>query len=215
MQKSQGNRRGRNFCVRVSPEDMAKAVESGFGSQGPLAFGPWLLWRSTLDLFPTRALPGPGAGIARPGLVMPSEHGIAGAGIVQLEKENSGQAMPRRRILDLCGGSGAWSKPYKDAGYLVDIVTLPKTDLKSLLGVEHCVHGILAAPPCTEFSVAKNGRKRDIATALETVSACLMIVAYSRPVWWALENPGSGLLRRWLGRPRDVFQPHDFGDPWT
>ena len=27
-------------------------------------------------------------------------------------------------ILDLCGGSGAWSKPYKDAGYDVRIIDL-------------------------------------------------------------------------------------------
>ena len=26
------------------------------------------------------------------------------------------------RILDLCGGSGAWSQPYRDAGYDVEIV---------------------------------------------------------------------------------------------
>jgi ubiquinone/menaquinone biosynthesis C-methylase UbiE len=25
-------------------------------------------------------------------------------------------------ILDLCGGSGAWSKPYKDAGYDVRVL---------------------------------------------------------------------------------------------
>lgn len=28
-------------------------------------------------------------------------------------------------ILDLCGGTGSWSKPYKDAGYDVRVITLP------------------------------------------------------------------------------------------
>jgi hypothetical protein len=28
-------------------------------------------------------------------------------------------------ILDLCGGTGAWSKLYKDAGYDVRLITLP------------------------------------------------------------------------------------------
>ena len=32
-------------------------------------------------------------------------------------------------ILDLCGGTGAWSKPYKDAGYDVKLITLPKYNL--------------------------------------------------------------------------------------
>ncbi len=50
-------------------------------------------------------------------------------------------------ILDLCGGTGSWSKPYLDAGYDVRVVTLPAMDVRRF---EHHgpVHGILAAPPC-------------------------------------------------------------------
>lgn len=32
-------------------------------------------------------------------------------------------------ILDLCGGTGSWSKPYRDAGYDVRVITLPHYDL--------------------------------------------------------------------------------------
>ena len=32
-------------------------------------------------------------------------------------------------ILDLCGGTGSWSKPYRDAGYDVRVITLPCYDL--------------------------------------------------------------------------------------
>jgi len=32
-------------------------------------------------------------------------------------------------ILDLCGGTGAWSKPYKEAGYDVRLITLPDYDI--------------------------------------------------------------------------------------
>jgi hypothetical protein len=32
-------------------------------------------------------------------------------------------------ILDLCGGSGSWSKPYKEAGYDVRLITLPDNDV--------------------------------------------------------------------------------------
>jgi len=36
-----------------------------------------------------------------------------------------------KRILDLCGGSGSWSKPYKDAGYNVINVTIPEYDVRT------------------------------------------------------------------------------------
>ena len=32
-------------------------------------------------------------------------------------------------ILDLCGGTGSWSKPYRDAGYDVRVITLPENDV--------------------------------------------------------------------------------------
>lgn len=32
-------------------------------------------------------------------------------------------------ILDLCGGTGSWSKPYREAGYDVRLITLPHYDL--------------------------------------------------------------------------------------
>lgn len=32
----------------------------------------------------------------------------------------------KKIILDLCGGTGSWSKPYKDAGYDVRNITLPE-----------------------------------------------------------------------------------------
>jgi site-specific DNA-cytosine methylase len=98
-------------------------------------------------------------------------------------------------------------------------MTLPDWDIRQIdtfkLRADHPeVRGILAAPPCTEFSLAKNGQERDFAKGLETVCACLRIIACFRPAWWALENP-VGYLGRWLGRPRDVFEPHEFGDAWT
>lgn len=32
-------------------------------------------------------------------------------------------------ILDLCGGTGAWSQPYAEAGYDVRVITLPDYDI--------------------------------------------------------------------------------------
>lgn len=118
-------------------------------------------------------------------------------------------------ILDLCGGTGSWSKPYSDAGYDVRLVTLPKNDVRLYIPPEN-VHGILAAPPCTMFSLARTTAKtpRDFIGALSVVDACLRIVWKTKPKWWALENP-TGLLRRFLGKPTTTFNPCDYGDAYT
>jgi ubiquinone/menaquinone biosynthesis C-methylase UbiE len=36
-------------------------------------------------------------------------------------------------ILDLCGGTGAWSLPYKEAGYDVRNITLPDYDVMTYI----------------------------------------------------------------------------------
>ena len=119
-----------------------------------------------------------------------------------------------RIILDLCGGTGAWSKPYVEAGYDVRLVTLPDSDVRIYTPPDN-VHGILAAPPCTEFSWAKHfhGKDKyshDFIAGLEIVSACMRIILTSNPSWWALENP-RGYLRKWIGEPGWSFDPWEFG----
>jgi hypothetical protein len=124
--------------------------------------------------------------------------------------------MKRKIILDLCGGTGSWSKPYKDAGYDVRLITLPEFDVRSYEPPKN-VYGILAAPPCTEFSIAKNGshRKRDFEGGINIVIACLNIIwkcrCQNRLGFWALENP-VGYLRQFLGKPNYTFYQWWFGD---
>lgn len=118
-------------------------------------------------------------------------------------------------ILDLCGGTGSWSRPYKAAGYDVRVITLPTYDVKTYNPPRN-VYGILAAPPCTEFSFlnCKNEpRKRDEAAGMEIVNACIRIINKCNPIFWALENP-VGHLRKYLGTPQLTFQPWWYGDPW-
>lgn len=112
-------------------------------------------------------------------------------------------------ILDLCGGTGSWSRPYKDAGYDVRVITLPDYDVLIYEPPEN-VYGILAAPPCTEFSIAKGNKPRDLADAILIVNACLSIIQKCRPTFWALENP-VGLLRQYIGKPSMTFQQWQFG----
>lgn len=54
--------------------------------------------------------------------------------------------MDKKIILDLCGGSGSWSRPFKQAGYDVRLITLPDYDVLTYEPPEN-VWGILAAPP--------------------------------------------------------------------
>jgi hypothetical protein len=134
-------------------------------------------------------------------------------------------------ILDLCGGTGAWSKPYREAGYDVRLVTLPEWDVcrvqlvegglllcktDNTLRVVRCsdVYGIFAAPPCTEFSIAKNAAPRDFINAMKVVEACMRIVwhcrIYGHPKFWAMENP-RGFLRQFMGKPTFTFYQWQFG----
>ena len=118
-----------------------------------------------------------------------------------------------RIILDLCGGTGSWSRPYREAGYDVRVVTLPMDDVRTYLPPQN-VHGILAAPPCTEFSIVKDHKlPRDLDGALDIVRACQRIIDHCAPAFWAIENP-VGYLRDSLGAPVYSFQPWWFGDGW-
>lgn len=142
-------------------------------------------------------------------------------------------------ILDLCGGTGSWSRPYKEAGYEVYVVTLPEYDvfdivlsndnvyLKNRNGVITEIHardvyGILAAPTCTMFSLARTTAKlpRDFKGAIALVQKCLEVVWYCRQQpdsklkFWALENP-LGYLRQFIGRPSYTFSPEEFGECYT
>lgn len=189
------------FCLRLTDEERVALERLRRRVGGPRALGPWLKWAALRDSARLEAV----IPEAPPGAVLPE---VKDAWSVPLEQ---------RTILDLCGGTGAWSKPYREAGYPTRIVTLPHDDVRTWKLPPQDgwrAWGVLAAPPCTEFSLAKNGQVRDIRRALEVVGACFRIIHSARPRWWALENP-VGLLRHWLGEPRDSWEPCDFGDPWT
>lgn len=119
-------------------------------------------------------------------------------------------------ILDLCGGTGSWSKPYKDAGYDVRVITYPENDVRQYEPPKN-VYGILAAPPCTMFSLARTTAKtpRDFKGAIEVVNACISIIQKCRIEgtlkFWALENP-LGYLRQFIGIPKLTYNPFDYGD---
>lgn len=117
-------------------------------------------------------------------------------------------------ILDLCGGTGSWSKPWADAGWEVRLVDLPNDVRLIKFDPNLYVEGIFAAPPCTKFSYARNrypATEGEIKDALSIVDACLRAVIIYKPRWWALENPRA-LLRHWLGPSRLEFEQWEYGD---
>jgi len=141
----------------------------------------------------------------------------------------------KKIILDLCGGTGTWSKPYADAGYDVRVITwpnydarlwpskrsksmrLPKEfdDIRIYIGK---IYGILAAPPCTVFAGSGARWKRtdeDMIEGISILDACIRIIFVLKPNgFWVLENP-VGKINKWLGNPIFTFNPCDFGDPYT
>jgi hypothetical protein len=139
-----------------------------------------------------------------------------------------------RVIVSLCDYSGAWCRPYIEAGYTViqldmkhgDDVTDYEGTMGGILSVlaetagtlnPSRVVGVLAAPPCTDFTVsgaqywpAKDAGGRT-AQSLAVVQGCLRIIASCNPDWWALENPVGRLpkLLPAIGKPW-YFHPCDY-----
>lgn len=146
--------------------------------------------------------------------------------------------MTNKIILDLCGGTGAWSVPYKENGYDVRNITLPEYDVRKYVTTKDGItfdgenwiefkdiYGILAAPPCTMFSFARTKAKkpRDLEGGMQIIIACLDVVwqcqarvisdqqKYSPLKFWALENPYYAMTKWFLGKPAFIFQPYEFG----
>ena len=121
----------------------------------------------------------------------------------------------KKIILHLCADIGSDSRFYG----LSDDYEVIRIGEK--IGVENYtppqnVHGIIANPPCTDFSTARaSGKARDVAAGMFLVNECLRIIRECKPVWYVIENPATGALREILGKPDAVYQPWQYGSPWT
>ena len=121
----------------------------------------------------------------------------------------------KKNILHLCADLGSDSWYYQqDKDYNVIRVG-------AAIGVENFtpdfpVHGIIANPVCTEFSTAVGFHiMRDLEKGMFLVNHCLRIIAETNPAFWVIENPANGRLKELLGDPDMVYQPWEFGSPWT
>jgi hypothetical protein len=123
-------------------------------------------------------------------------------------------------ILHLCADTGSDTKPYRDAGYTVILVGKD-------MGVENYgkgrvyeppqeVYGIIANPVCLEFSTARStGRARNPEKGMEIVRECQRIIEECNPKFWVIENPATGRLKDFLGKPVMTYEPWHYGSPWT
>ena len=104
--------------------------------------------------------------------------------------------LTKKRMLDLFTGTGSVGKVYRRLGY--DVTTLdidPKWqpdicadilswDYRKKFRPGH-FHTVVVGLPCTEFSIAKTTKKRDLDTANRLAQAALKLVAYIKSQrWW-------------------------------
>jgi site-specific DNA-cytosine methylase len=122
----------------------------------------------------------------------------------------------KKIIIQLCADTGSDTKLYQDdPDYEVILIG-------SKIGVENYhppknVYGIIANPPCTHFSSVRTSAKipRNEEEGLRLVRECQRIIEEASPTFWVIENPATGLLKKHLGKPQFVYQPWEFGSPWS
>lgn len=133
-----------------------------------------------------------------------------------------------KHLLSLFDHSGGWSKPFREVAevFQVDIklgIDILEWDYKAW-GKDKNVVGVLAAPPCTHFTVSGNQywneKDKDGRTAemIKLVEKTIEIIEYFNPKFWALENP-VGRIEKCVpylkGKRCFSFNPCDFGDAYT
>ena len=118
-------------------------------------------------------------------------------------------------ILHLCADLGSDSYFYQqDSNYEVLMVGED-------IGVENFstdreVYGVIANPVCTELSTARGFHlENDMEKGMFLVEHCMRIITEVKPKFWVIENPANGRLKDVLGKPKLVYQPWQYGSPWT
>lgn len=126
-----------------------------------------------------------------------------------------------KTILHGCADTGSDTLPYeRDPAYERILVG-------SAIGIENYhpdrpIHGGYFNPVCTQFSPVRRGKPgqnyphvSNPEEGMGMVRECLRVIEEAQPNWWVIENPAMGSLRKFLGKPRFVYQPWQFGSPWT
>lgn len=119
-----------------------------------------------------------------------------------------------KTILHLCADIGSDSYPYQlDPNY--NVIKIGKD-----IGVENYhpdipIHGIIANPVCSEFSNLHSFNQYKKEPDLSMIEHCIRIIKKVNPIWWIIENPAAGRMKEYLGKPDYIYQPWQYGSPWT
>lgn len=121
----------------------------------------------------------------------------------------------KKVILHLCADIGSDSIFYQLSDEY-EVIKIGKE-----IGVENYtppdnVYGVIANPVCTEFSTVTGFDKvGDLEKGMILVNHCLRIIKECKPFFWVIENPANGRLKEFLGKPKLIYQPWEYGSPWT
>lgn len=134
----------------------------------------------------------------------------------------------KKIILHLCADIGSDSFPYQlDDNYrVIKIGKEYGVESVDFVDGDWCykwewirakdIVGIIANPPCTEFSTARSdGKARENEIGYTIVDHCKRIIEEVNPEWWVIENPARGTLKNYLGEPTYKYEPWHYGSPWT
>lgn len=121
----------------------------------------------------------------------------------------------KKIILHLCADLGSDSLFYQQSDEYEVIMVGEKIGVENYHPPEN-VYGIIANPVCTELSTLHGfDKQRDIKKGMFLVNHCIRIMNICNPRFWVLENPYNGHLKDKIGHPYYVYQPWEFGSPWT
>lgn len=131
-------------------------------------------------------------------------------------------------ILHLCADTGSDTQPYTDdpeyevvhVGIAVGVENFSFRNWQAFHGMHKKVYGIIANPPCLEFSTARsNGRARNPEDGMFLVKQCQRIIEEAKAEghlkFWVIENPAKGRLKDYLGAPEYQYEPWWYGSPWS
>ncbi|MBY6093866.1 PLxRFG domain-containing protein [Ferrimonas balearica] len=139
-------------------------------------------------------------------------------------------------ILSLFDSSGAWSKPWRDAGFNVvqvdqnmvagagvemDVTDIISTEWLNQEAGQGELYGILAACPCTDFSYAGQRFKKEkeasgqIDESRKLAKHTMDLIEHFAPEFWIVENPLSDIGDVIKQKPKLLTTPANFGDSYT